>query len=258
MGGGFDRVADTYDATRRLPSALMEASVAALAGVLGPGPVLEAGVGTGRYALPLRGRGVRVVGVDVAPKMLALAREKGCDDLLRADAARLPFRDRAFPASTAIHVLHLLANWRDVLRELARVTRDRFVTLHETIRTEPLPDGGADLAHGDAVTYPMPRYQALAAARGHGFVHPGVRPPEMVERAPPILREPVGSYRIVAAGEELLAPIAAKTHSSQWHVPDDVHAEIMRALAAEVSGRRFERTWTVEVVAWRPGDLLRM
>ena len=34
-------------------------------------PVLELGVGTGRIAVPLASRGVRVVGVDASPAMLA-------------------------------------------------------------------------------------------------------------------------------------------------------------------------------------------
>ncbi len=45
----------------------------------GPGSVLDAGCGTGRVALELSRRGHRVVGVDVDPSMLAVARRKGPD-----------------------------------------------------------------------------------------------------------------------------------------------------------------------------------
>jgi len=47
-----------------------EGAVEALAGLAGPGPVLELGVGTGRLALPLAARGLLVVGLDASPSML--------------------------------------------------------------------------------------------------------------------------------------------------------------------------------------------
>ena len=206
--------------------------------LFGQGPVLEAGVGTGRFAIPLRARGVRVVGVDVAPKMLALAAGKGAADLFLGDAACLPFRDRSFSSSFAIHVLHLLANWRDVLHEMRRVTRDRFVTLHERIQTHPVGGGETTTAYGDAVAFPMGRYQELVGARGHGYTHPGVRTPDLIDRAAPDLRIAVGTHRLIIPAEDLLAPIAAKTHSSQWAVPDAVHREAIDVLGARSPGVR--------------------
>jgi SAM-dependent methyltransferase len=56
-----------------------EGAVAALATLAGDGPVLEFGVGTGRLAVPLAGRGVEVVGVDVSPEMLAKLKEKSSE-----------------------------------------------------------------------------------------------------------------------------------------------------------------------------------
>lgn len=40
------------------------------------GAVLEAGVGTGRYALPLAARGIQVHGIDASPAMLGVLRRK--------------------------------------------------------------------------------------------------------------------------------------------------------------------------------------
>lgn len=42
-------------------------------------PVLELACGTGRVAIPIAQEGVRVVGLDVSPAMLARAREKGAE-----------------------------------------------------------------------------------------------------------------------------------------------------------------------------------
>ncbi len=61
-------------------------------------PILELGCGTGRVLLPLARAGYRVVGVDIAPAMLARAREKARRagvahrvHLVHGDARALPF-----------------------------------------------------------------------------------------------------------------------------------------------------------------------
>jgi SAM-dependent methyltransferase len=47
-----------------------------LAGLAGDGPALELGIGTGRIALPLAQRDVRVHGIDLSPEMVARLRGK--------------------------------------------------------------------------------------------------------------------------------------------------------------------------------------
>lgn len=49
--------------------AVLDPAVDLLAELAGPGPVLEFGVGTGRVALPLSQRGVRVHGIELSPAM---------------------------------------------------------------------------------------------------------------------------------------------------------------------------------------------
>ena len=56
--------------------------VAFLEEVARGGPALELGIGTGRIALPLAERGVRVDGIDIAPAMLERLREKPGGDRL--------------------------------------------------------------------------------------------------------------------------------------------------------------------------------
>src|SRR5690348_7776343 len=53
-----------------------EAAVAFLARLAGEGPALELAIGTGRIALPLAARGVRVDGIDFSGAMLDRLREK--------------------------------------------------------------------------------------------------------------------------------------------------------------------------------------
>lgn len=53
-----------------------EAAVAFLAELARGGPALELGIGSGRIALPLAARGVRVDGIDISPHMVAKLRAK--------------------------------------------------------------------------------------------------------------------------------------------------------------------------------------
>src|SRR5216110_1452648 len=75
-----DSVAERYDeSTAAMP---VEPVVDFLAELAGAGPALELGIGTGRIALPLAARGVRVHGMDLSPDMVAQLRAKpGGDEL---------------------------------------------------------------------------------------------------------------------------------------------------------------------------------
>ncbi len=70
-----ERIAETYDTRPEIPTDTDD-TVAFLAEVAGKGPVLELGIGTGRIALPLAGRGVLVSGIDASPAMVAKLRRK--------------------------------------------------------------------------------------------------------------------------------------------------------------------------------------
>jgi SAM-dependent methyltransferase len=75
----FDEpVAATYDQStwEEFQPATIEATVDFLAGLAGDGRALELGIGTGRIALPLAARGVRVSGIDLSRPMVAKLREK--------------------------------------------------------------------------------------------------------------------------------------------------------------------------------------
>src|SRR6266851_9360153 len=65
-----DQLSGMFDATTVTPA------VDLLAGLAGQGAALEFGIGTGRIALPLAERGVRVLGVDVSEAMVARLRAK--------------------------------------------------------------------------------------------------------------------------------------------------------------------------------------
>jgi SAM-dependent methyltransferase len=130
----FDRAVDYYDRTRALPPGVETAMTEAVSAELrGRGLVLEIGAGTGRIALPLRGAGVDVVGLDLSLPMLTRFVDKaggpGRAGVVQGDATRLPFRDGSFGAAFAVHVLHLIPSWKLAVRELVRVVEPGGVVL---------------------------------------------------------------------------------------------------------------------------------
>ncbi len=91
---------------------------------------LDIGAGTGIFAEAFARRGLRVEGVDVNPAMLAAARAFAPQANFREGAAEnLPYADQAFDLVFMGMVLHETDDWRQALREAARVARLRLALL---------------------------------------------------------------------------------------------------------------------------------
>jgi SAM-dependent methyltransferase len=79
-----ERIAKAYDAkwANLAEPAVVDPAVNFLAELAGTGAALELGVGTGRLALPLSRRGVRVHGIELSPAMVAQLQAKpGADTI---------------------------------------------------------------------------------------------------------------------------------------------------------------------------------
>ena len=74
-----------------------EVAVAFLADLAGAGPALELAIGTGRIALPLAARGVRVDGIDISPAMVEQLRGKAGGEPLSVTVG--DFADVGVPGS---------------------------------------------------------------------------------------------------------------------------------------------------------------
>ena len=130
----FERAAEVYDRTRLTDTVALTRAIDVLDGVLPAGDVLEIGVGTGALAIPLASRDRRVVGLDVSAAMLERLRDKERPSRVHvaiADATRLPVADAAFGGAYCRWVLHLVAGWREAVRELCRVVRPGGVVVVE-------------------------------------------------------------------------------------------------------------------------------
>jgi SAM-dependent methyltransferase len=101
------------------PREVALASVAEVA----PEYVLEVGGGPGELAARIAGElGCRVTMLDISPRMVELARERGVDAHV-GDVQQLPFEDRAFDCAVAAWMLFHLPDLDRGLAELARVLR---------------------------------------------------------------------------------------------------------------------------------------
>jgi SAM-dependent methyltransferase len=71
-----ERIAESYEAKwpELFEPAVVEPTVSFLAALAGSGAALELGIGTGRIAVPLHQRGIRVHGIDLSPAMVARLR----------------------------------------------------------------------------------------------------------------------------------------------------------------------------------------
>ena len=164
----FDRAAGFYDATRALPETVMAQLLEILVPELATRqPCLEIGVGTGRIALPLRMRGVDMAGADISEGMLRrlVANADGPSlPVVLADATRLPVAPESFGSVLAVHVLHLIPNWRDAVDEAVRVLRPGGALIAS------FPGGGArERPAGPGASTPWASVLRQAAAR-HGVV----------------------------------------------------------------------------------------
>jgi SAM-dependent methyltransferase len=79
-----ERIAKSYEVKwpELFAPAVVDPAVSFLADLAAGGAALELGIGTGRIAIPLSQRGVRVHGIDLSPDMVAELRAKpGSDDI---------------------------------------------------------------------------------------------------------------------------------------------------------------------------------
>lgn len=107
------------------------------------GVALDLGCGTGTAGAGLRKAGVKVIGADLSTPCLKVARRR-LDDVVRVDAAHLPFKAEAFDALVARGALHHLHDADAALAEAYRVLkpggRALFMDPREYAWLEPIKD----------------------------------------------------------------------------------------------------------------------
>jgi ubiquinone/menaquinone biosynthesis C-methylase UbiE len=240
LGVSFDRIAEIYDETRGLPLDVMEDVLAALSKELDKERlVLDAGVGTGRYAQPLQAKGYRVVGLDISKKMLAKAKAKGTSDIIRGNLSSLPFPDDTFDVCLSVHVLHLISDWRKALEEIGRVTTGKFVSVATSHEESP--------AHAVRLAY-----EKACEELGFSTRHPGMRERELPEILEPDIIKQIAAHGHPTPVPFLINEFQNRIFSSLWRVPEEIHQQAMQAIKEEFDGvDTLLDTEEISLIVWR-------
>jgi len=126
----FSHIAHRYDSTRNLPRDQLAACYHRLiqAGLIPKsGRILDAGCGTGQASLPLAALGYQVLGIDISGDMTSLAQSKMHPtwraEYIVGDVRSIQAEDRSFDAAVVSKLFQHVEDWRQVCRELIRVTR---------------------------------------------------------------------------------------------------------------------------------------
>lgn len=227
----FDELSRVYDTSREPLEPEVVRSVATTLQGWGVRRLLEVGVGTGRVAAPLAALGLEVTGVDASSGMLARARAKHCDRLVRGTAYRLPFADRTFDASLFVHVLHILDEPARAIREACRVS-----ALGTAALVRPAGPGGPEPERGT-------RPRALVIQR---LRQQGIEVPDRAAGGPPVrerrlLEEHPPQRLVVLSERDVTEPLTRELAlfeqgASRWtlRLPKEALAKAVAEVRAEL------------------------
>ncbi len=125
----FDSMADKYNQTRSFPQAVMSDILKSLScefPSIKEMTIIDIGVGTGRFAIPLSTIAKSIVGIDISQKMLDVLMSNNTSKNLTTiccNAENIMFPNDSFDMAFAVSVFHLIPNWKKVLDEIERVLK---------------------------------------------------------------------------------------------------------------------------------------
>jgi hypothetical protein len=159
----FDgRIAKSYEAKwpELFAPAVVDPAVSFLADLAGTGPALELGIGTGRLAIPLSQRGVRVHGIELSPDMIAELRAKPGTDSIDVTMGDFATTRVGGTFKVAYLVRNTITN---LTTQDDQVECFRNAAAH--LETTPLEDGGSPSDHSVRAT---PEAGFIGISRGGG------------------------------------------------------------------------------------------
>jgi ubiquinone/menaquinone biosynthesis C-methylase UbiE len=233
----FDSIAPVYDATRVFDEKCFNAAIDYIVNRFPPERfprLFEPGIGTGRIAIPLAERGYKVTGADISGEMLKILAEKLAARAtplpvayVQRDITSLPFPDASFDIAIAVHIFHLVRDWKKAFTETLRVLK----------KDAPL----VLILTGSGIEIPevISRYAAICAEYGYPAQHLGMRTDILPGYVPTIHRrlETISGlwmWKQPVRVETFLSQIKAKYYSNAKHVPDDVHLKAVEKLETEL------------------------
>jgi ubiquinone/menaquinone biosynthesis C-methylase UbiE len=230
-------MSDLYDETRIFDQSCFDAAVNCLVDRFPPqrfNNVLYPGIGTGRIAIPLAGRGYRITGVDISERMLSLLERKLEQiqpplpiSLRKADVAELPFGTETFDMVVTVHLFYFIGNWQKAVNEMMRVLKSDspLVLMHTGTGTE--------------IPFLNERYRELCDEQGYSIRDLGVRSNrEVVEYLEKRgchaewVRDRLRWSAYIRL-DRALEYIRARAYSYTVSVAEEVHTEVMGRLESE-------------------------
>ncbi len=234
----FDSIASIYDATRVFDKGCFNAALDYIAERFPPlkyRRLFEPGIGTGRIGIPLAEKGYDVTGVDISGKMLKMLAGKLSRrrpplpvTFQQGDITVLPFPDATFDIALAVHVFHLIRNWKKAMGEVLRVIK---------------PDAPLILlftGSGYEVPSMKERYKAICAEWGYSTQHIGMinSDADLPEYVTSLGRhiERINDrwkWQQHVRIDKALHDLKAGFYSSSKLVPDDIHDKVTNMLEIE-------------------------
>lgn len=248
----FERAAEYYDATRGYPHGVEEQIADAIASAAEATPAtrfLELGIGTGRIAFPLIGRGYDYSGIDLSPAMMDVLRAKVTEfravhpeqpihlDLREGDTTAMPYADGTFDTALTVHVLHLIPDWEKAVLEALRVLKPGGVYLNgrdEVVRSRrevhAIPTGDRSIQERWAMIteqlgHQVNRGEEARTSDLHQLLLSQGIQPERIATA---------TWRITTTPRQTYQFIERRLWSRTWEIPDAIFAESLRILGDEL------------------------
>lgn len=233
----FDRVAHLYDETRGVPPEVEKQigdEFAALLKAVSPTPwALEVGIGTGRIAVPLAERGVRISGFDISTKMLAILRGKRTDiDVMIAEASMPPVRAGSFDGAVFVHILHVVPDAEATLRATIPLVRAGGVMIEAG-------DEWTDNIRSQADKMITATVQELAdvdLTRENAHLNATVLFREtLASVGAEVFDQKIASWTSTITARSMVERLKRRDYSSSWKIPDAIMPELLERVTPRLA-----------------------
>ena len=155
-------------------------------------------------------------------------------------AEKLPFPDKAFDITLSVHFLHLIKNWREILKEIFRVTKYYYVTF-----------GQYYIYDGELYKSPYERYEELLRKFKIETKYPGIRERELPDYIKPTIIRTIGPFRRTLSTNRAINYLEKRIYSLQWELDEIIHNRVIKMLKKEYLNRRkYKQKFEIRIIAW--------